>query len=241
MSWLLNVYWFSLGIGGIYLLVAGALGALGGHGGGHGAGHDLGGGHDAGLDAGGHDGPAMLPSADLDSGSLDGGGLDAAGHAASQDFAHGPIIADHAPDSGFSTTDLSPFNLLNLMCLLACFGGTGLALIASRVPTLLTFPLALASGLLLTGAFHWLVANVLMKFQALAVPSQTDMLGLDAEVITPLEGSGYGEIAYILDGQRFTAPAKLASGEHAGRQDSVTIVRVEGNTAYVEARRRILE
>lgn len=238
MSWLANVYLFSLGVGGLYLLVAGALGAIGAAGGhgagdaGHGAGgHDLdAGGHD--FDAGGHSGD--LPSADLDA-SADGG----ADHG--EGFARGGTIATHTPEGASHGADISPFNLLNIMCLLASFGGTGLALLALNIPFLLTFPLALATGLLVTAGFHWLVANVLLKLQALAVPSQNDMLGLDAEVITPLDGEKFGEIAYILDGQRFTSPAKLVEGSYAGRQDPVTIIKVEGSTVYVEPRRRMLE
>lgn len=236
MTWLLNVYWFSLGIGGIYLLIAGAMGAIGAGdhsaGGDAAGGHGLDGGHD--FDAAGHDASAALPSADLDAGGMDA--VDG-----SHEFAHGMTIAGHTPDSGHSGADISPFSLINIMCLLTSFGGTGLALLAAQVPYLLTFPLALASSLLVTAGFHWLVANVLMKLQAPAVPTQADMLGLDAEVITPLEGGGFGEVAYTLDGQRFTSPAKLAHGERAGRQDAVTIVRVEGSTVYVEPRRRILE
>jgi membrane protein implicated in regulation of membrane protease activity len=247
MTWLLNVYWFSLGIGGIYILVAGALGAIGaaGHGapGGHAldGGHDFGSGHAAGA---GHDfdsGHALDTGHDGASGSGHGADSQIESQADPAPAAHGSIIATHQPEGGSSPTDISPFNLLNMMCLLAGFGGSGLALLASGVPALLTFPLALALGVLVTGLFHWVVNRVLMRMQAVDTPTQFDMLGLEAEVLVPLEGERLGEVAYVLDGQRFTSPARLLAGGRAGRKDPVRIVKVEGSTVYVEPQHRLLD
>jgi membrane protein implicated in regulation of membrane protease activity len=240
MGWLGNVYLFSLGIGGLYILIAGALGAIGAAGHGATGGGEFAGGH--GLDAGGHalDGGALheLPSADLPDADVAGS------HAVAPALdGHGDssVIAGHEPDAGHSAADISPLNLLNLMCLLASFGGTGIALLAAGVTAVLTFPLALAAGLLVTGLFHWLISLGLQRLQAPPVPTHYDMLGLDAEVLTPLEGEHFGEIAYVLDGQRYTSPARLAGGERAGRKDPVRIVRVEGSTVYVEPRRALLD
>jgi membrane protein implicated in regulation of membrane protease activity len=236
MLWLLNVYWFALGIGGLYILIAGALGAIGGAHGGNGdagghsldsGGHDFDSGHS--LDSGGHD---IDSGHDFDSGGADG---------ADDSGAHGALVAAHQPDSATGGGDISPFNWLNLMACLAGFGGTGLALLQTGLAPLASFPIALGTGVVLATLFHLLVVKFLLPLQATRAPSQDDMLGLDAEVLTPLEPGHLGEIAYILDGQRFTSPAKLIHGERAGRKDAVTIVKVEGSTAHVELRRRLLD
>ena len=223
MAALLTLYSVCFGVGLLYVLIAGALGMHGG-GGGHGGG-DAGGG--GGHDLGGHPG-------------LGAGHAGHAGHTSStaQDEGDGQPSALQAAQ--VPATSYNPFNLLSIMCFLAAFGGSGLIATALHVPTLFSFPLALLGGLFMAWLFYLLLTRVLLPLQSGSAPGEADMLGLEAEVLTPIEAGHFGEIAYVMQGSRFTAPAKLLRGEHAGRTDKVRIMKVENGVAYVEVRHQLL-
>jgi membrane protein implicated in regulation of membrane protease activity len=220
MATLLTVYSICFGVGLLYVLIAGALGLHGG------AGHDVGGGG-GGHDFGGHE----LAAGHAGHGDAGGGGEDAQSQV--ETVVHGPAHA--------AGVDYNPFNLLSIMCFLAAFGGSGLIASALHVPLLLSFPLALAGGFFVAWLLYLLLTRVLLVMQTGSAPGEEDMLGLDAEVLTPIEEGHFGEIAYVLRGARYTAPAKLLRGGTAGRSDAVRIVKMDHGTAYVEVRRKLLD
>jgi len=244
MAALTTVYWLCFGFGLVYVVVSATLGAVshglaggGGHGaeaGGHGfdaAGHDAdAGGH--GLDAAGHDVEAggvesdELAGADLSAGS----GLDV--HA---DAGHAGAYSTHVMPS------FSPFSPLSIAGFLAAFGGAGLAATATALHPLATLGIAAGGGLAMGYLLYLLIGKLLFSMQGSSEAHQADMLGLEAEVLTPVEHELSGEIAYVLEGTRYTAPARLAQAGRVEKRQTVRIKAVQGNIVYVEQKRKLLE
>lgn len=231
-DYLVALYWLCFGVGLVYVLLAGALGAIshgfaGAHGGDHGGfdhsgdqGVDGGFDHDFDSDHGGE-----LQSLDLDHDATDGhGGGGAAG------------LATY--DSGMP--GYNPFSLLSLMGTLCGFGAGGLLATQLNWPLFAGLGLAFG-GALLMGALLWLViGKLLYSLHASSEAHVADMVGLEAEVITPVEHTMSGEIAYILDGTRYTAPARLLTEGRVAKNEKVRIRRVGPNLVYVEEKRSLL-
>jgi membrane protein implicated in regulation of membrane protease activity len=63
----------------------------------------------------------------------------------------------------------------------------------------------------------------------------SDVIGIEAEVITPIPENGVGEIAYVQKGARYSAPAREQTGVAIANGRPVKIVRVAGSQFYVAA------
>lgn len=248
MAALITVYWLCFGFGLVYVVVSAALGAIS-HGLEGAGGHDLdAGSHD--FDAAGHDFDAGGLDVDADAGADFDAGMDAdMGELASADLpADSGIDAGHtggaAHGAGYDThvmPSFSPFSPLSIAGFLAAFGGAGLAATAAALHPLATLGIAAGGGLVMGYLLYLLIGKLLFSMQGSSEAHQVDMLGLEAEVLTPVEHDLSGEIAYILDGTRFTAPARLITEGRVEKRDSVRIKTVKGNIVYVEHKRKLLE
>jgi hypothetical protein len=223
MPELVTVYWVCFGVGLVYVLLAGALGGLA---------HGLAGAHSG--DAGGIEFDHSLGeihSADLNSEnqSGQGGALDHGGHLPGMGGGH---------DTGMP--DYNPFSLISLMGALAGFGAAGLIGANYKLPMLAGLGVA-AGGALLMAALLWLlIGKLLYSLHSSSEAHVSDMIGLEAEVLTPIDPGTCGEIAYVLDGTRYTAPARLIHEGSVGRADKVRIRKVGSNLVYVEEKRKLL-
>lgn len=255
MTALVTAYWLCFAIGLIYVIAAGALGALGHGAGGHGG--------DAQVDAGGVDvqtdagGGGLgetggLESVDIDSGDFDldadTGGLDAGGLDLEQelDAGHEFGAAAHAGtghpglhhDDG--AMDYNPFSPLSLMGFLCAFGATGLIATAMQLSTIVSLALAVGGGVVMALLLWLVIGKLLFGMQGTSEAHQADMIGLEAEVLTPMDDAHTGEVAYILGGVRYTAPAKLTHEGAVGKQSKVRIRRIRDNVVYVEEKHKLL-
>lgn len=232
MGWLITLYWVCFGTGLLYVLGAGLLGAFS-----HGF-HVLGG-HDAGgaADSGGDLNPGEaggIEAADL---GADSGGLEAQeadGHGAGQ------------PSSGYSGgsnagIDYSPFSPLSVAGTLCGFGAGGLIASGLGLTQGLGLLGALGGGLVSSLLLWLIIGKLLYSLQASSEAHVADLIGLEAEVLTPIEPGATGEVAYILDGTRYTAPARPQGGDSIAQHETVRIRRMQDNVLYVERRRKLLE
>jgi membrane protein implicated in regulation of membrane protease activity len=256
MTALVTAYWLCFAIGLIYVIAAGALGAIGHAGGGQGG--------DAHAEAGGGDmhaeaGAGQMESTDLDSGDidtdldagdLDSGGMEgldaghemdlghgAGGQAAVLAHAHGGHAAEHGHGG---MMEYNPFSPLSLMAFICAFGASGLIATALGFSTLISLLLAVGGGLVMALVMWLLIGKLLFAMQGTSEAHQADMIGLEAEVLTPMDDAHTGEIAYILDGVRYTAPAKLTHEGAAAKQSKVRIRRIRDNVVFVEEKRKLL-
>jgi membrane protein implicated in regulation of membrane protease activity len=60
------------------------------------------------------------------------------------------------------------------------------------------------------------------------------LVGTEANVITPIPENGVGEIAYVVGGTRYTAPARVENGRAVAGGKPVKITHVVGTQFYVE-------
>ena len=59
------------------------------------------------------------------------------------------------------------------------------------------------------------------------------LVGMSATVITPIPPNGVGEIAYVQNGTRYSAPARDERGALVSSGQTVKIVRIVGSQFYV--------
>ncbi len=151
-------------------------------------------------------------------------GVDASGHASAS--AHAP----HAAEFHFPF-----FSPLALATLFACIGGYGLiALHGFRLPDttsiLAAIPAAVVTAYLVTYAGFRIVGSSRGSSQI----RLSDLEGAHAEVITPIPKGGLGEVAALVGGQRYTAPAREAQGREVPRGAQVRVLKMVGSTLIVE-------
>jgi hypothetical protein len=229
MATLVTVYWVCFGVGLAWVLLAGALGAIS-HGfagvhGGDGAGLDHAGGlgHDGGFDA--HAGG--LENADM-----------SADHTADASAAHEAAMGADSGSTGMP--DYNPFSLISLMGTIAGFGAGGLLGSNFGLQVAGTLATGAIGGIVMAVALWLLIGKLLYSLHASSEAHVSDMIGLEAEVLTPVEQGVSGEIAYVLDGTRYTAPARLLHEGVASRATKVRIRRIAENVVYVEEPRKLL-
>jgi membrane-bound ClpP family serine protease len=114
------------------------------------------------------------------------------------------------------------------------FGATGAVLLATThlhrgLVVLISFGSGFVGGFII-----WLILSKLIR--AVSGTSEArvaELIGLDAEVITPIRSSAVGEIAYVAGGSRYSSPAKSIDNTSIDRNRIVKIVRIVGPTYFV--------
>jgi membrane protein implicated in regulation of membrane protease activity len=181
---------------------------------------------------------------DADAGELGAGGMDV-GHG--MDAGHGAGAHGGAGHAGHGAShhnegamEYNPFSPLSLMGFLCAFGATGLVATALQLSTFVSLALAAGGGVVMALLLWLVIGKLLFGMQGTSEAHQADMIGLEADVLTPMDEGHTGEIAYILDGTRYTAPAKLLHAGAVGKTSKVRIRRISGNVVYVEEKRKLL-
>lgn len=93
--------------------------------------------------------------------------------------------------------------------------------------------LATASGLVLAGAAFLLLDLIFSQTQAGAEFAPDEIVGREAEVITPIPENAPGEVAYLVRGQREQSAARSCDGGAIPRGRLVVIEKVLGAVVYV--------
>jgi len=198
------IYLALLGVGVIYAVLILVGGAL----------HDI---HipgiDLHLDLGGHD---------VDLGGHDLGG----GHA-------GLDIGAELGDSSHAVKipSLSPVTIASFITAFGAFGLIGLGLFNTSAKISLVW--AAGGGLVVAIIAHFAFGYFLIAPQGSSEVQLKDVIGLTAEVITPIPADSVGEIAFVAQGGRITYTAKSEDGTAIGRGETVVIRKIVGGIAVV--------
>lgn len=154
---------------------------------------------------------------------LEFGGHDVGGH-----------VGAHHGGSG-SEMNFSPWSPVVIASFITIFGAGGLlSYYVFNITGIPSIFIGLVLGLV-AGTITFYIFYTMFKYtQSSSEAQAADLVGMIAEVITPIAQNGLGEIAYITRGSRYTAPAKSASGNLIERNKSVKIVNVVGSTMMVE-------
>jgi membrane protein implicated in regulation of membrane protease activity len=143
---------------------------------------------------------------------------------------HAEAGFDHSGMPGismFSPTAISLF--------ITAFGGFGL--IFSKIPATnnvwVSTPLSLLGGLLIAAGVMWLFNMMFHKTQSSSEGRLASLVGSTATVISPIPAAGFGEIAYVQGGSRYTAPAREEKGAAVASGQTVKITRVAESQFFV--------
>jgi membrane protein implicated in regulation of membrane protease activity len=107
----------------------------------------------------------------------------------------------------------SPWSPVVIASFITAFGAGGLisynVFDITGIPSIL---IGLLFGLVTGVIVFYIFYSIFKVTQSSSEAIVGDLVGSMAEVITPISQNGLGEIAYIIKGSRYTAPAKSANG-----------------------------
>lgn len=136
-----------------------------------------------------------------------------------------------ATDGGVHFSPLSP---VSISMFLASFGGAGIITAKYfHLPVTAQIPISAGSGFAVSLTVAWLMFSLVKAASSSSTVRVADLVGLDAEVDVSIPKDGMGQISYIRGG-RHTAGAKSADNTDIPTGSVVKIVRIVGNTYFVE-------
>ena len=129
---------------------------------------------------------------------------------------------------------VSPLSPVVLATFIATFGGTGIILLKFKIPIYLQIPIAAGAALVLSAGGFYVFWKVVSSTTSQSQPTMDDVIGIEAEVTTPIPSNGLGSISYTAKEQRYQAPARSLDNSEIPARAIVRIVKVVSNTFYVE-------
>lgn len=167
-------------------------------------------------------------------GGSEGAGSHAGGHASSSGGEHHGGHGALGDAGGESMPTISPLSPVTIATFITAFGGTGMVLHRVGFPGFMSVPLAAGSGGLVAAAVFYLFYRVFRLTQGTSGVSARHAVGRPAEVIVTIPEKGVGEIAYVLGGRRFNAPARTEDGSGLPSRSAVVIVGRAGAVLVVQ-------
>lgn len=142
-------------------------------------------------------------------------------------------------EAGADTSDdpgMSIFSPTVIASFVTAFGGFGLIFseFPATAPAIVSAPLAIGGGVVVAGIMYFFFGMVFRHTQSSSESHVAALLNTEATVITPISQDGVGEIAYVVGGTRYTAPARAEGGLAIGNGQTVKIARVVGTQFYVK-------
>ena len=129
----------------------------------------------------------------------------------------------------------SPVSPVVIATFITAFGAGGIVGIEGlKWNALSATSLAVGSGLVIAGLVYGVLNAVYKRTQGSSEARADDLIGMTAEVITPISKESTGEVAYVVRGARFTGAARSVDDEKIDKNSLVEIVRVVGSTLYVK-------
>ncbi|MBC2581300.1 hypothetical protein HGI79_13545 [Clostridium sp. DJ247] len=124
-------------------------------------------------------------------------------------------------DSHIDTHTIFPLKPITIVSFITVFGGIGIIGTSSRLNAIFTFIIAFATGIIVSFILYRLILIPLYKAQNTSAVSQDALIGMKAIVISPILEDGFGVIAYIVNGNKYNAPA-----QHVGKS-SIPLSKTE--------------
>jgi membrane protein implicated in regulation of membrane protease activity len=144
-------------------------------------------------------------------------------------FSFGPDM-----DSG----GVSPLKPAVIAAFVTVFGGTGLLFIRAVDP-LWALPLAATVALAVAFAMHRFIIVPLSKAQSTGAVEIQSLIGHTAKVSSKIFQGGYGQIAYSVNGNKYSSPAKAEDGGEISNNTTVEIIYIQDNNYYVRRKETI--
>jgi membrane-bound ClpP family serine protease len=151
-----------------------------------------------------------LPDVDIDAGDV-------------PSFDHGEI----------GLPSISPMSIASFVTAFGAFGIISTQLFGASTGISI---LSAIGGGLVVGVIVQLIFIYVFSPQISSLRTHHDVVGITAEVITPIPEDGVGKIALVSRGSRTTYSARAKSGQSFKQGDLVRVVELVGSIAFVEAR-----
>jgi membrane protein implicated in regulation of membrane protease activity len=143
-------------------------------------------------------------------------------------------------EAGADSSDMPGISIFSptiIASFITAFGGFGL--IFTEFPAtkkvIISAPLSLVCALSIAGVLFLMLRSVFSHTQSSSESHVAQLAGTEASVASPIPENGVGEIAYVVGGTRYTAPARTENGAAIGNGKLVKITRVVGTQFYVTA------
>jgi membrane protein implicated in regulation of membrane protease activity len=160
-----------------------------------------------------------------------------AGHFFGGHDAHVAGSGGHA-EAGADTSDMPGISIFSptvMASFVTAFGGFGL--IFTQFPktssAVVSAPLSVLGGLVVAGVLLVFLRAVFSHTQSSSESKVAALIGSEANVITPIPENGVGEIAYVVGGTRYSAPARAENNAAVANGKTVKITRIVGTQFYV--------
>ena len=128
----------------------------------------------------------------------------------------------------------SPFSPLVIASAITAFGAAGLiSKLSFNMGDLASAAVSLGFAGLVGALIFFGVVKLMYSSQSNSTFSLEDLVGIEAEVITPLPRDGLGEIAYVMNGIRYNMSARSAYREEIRRGETVIVREIADNVAVV--------
>ena len=128
----------------------------------------------------------------------------------------------------------SPFNPLVIASAITTFGAAGLiGKLGFGLGNLFSSMVALGFAGVIGALIFFGIVKLMYNSQSNSTFSQSDLVGTEAEVLTPIPQNGVGEVVCLIHGVRYSLTAKNAYGEAEPRGEKVLILEVKDNIALV--------
>jgi hypothetical protein len=149
--------------------------------------------------------------------------------------AHGHGDTDSSGNPSF-------FNPLVIASAIATFGAVGIIGKAGLgMSDLLSTVIAMAGAGVIGAAIFFGIVKFMYGSQSNSTFSLNELIGMEAEVITPVPEKGMGEIAYYVNGARYNLSARSLYGKYIARGATVNIKDIQGNLGIVTQKVNIEE
>jgi membrane protein implicated in regulation of membrane protease activity len=161
-----------------------------------------------------------------------------AGHFFGGHDAHVAGSGGHA-EAGADTSDMPGMSIFSptiMAAFVTAFGGFGLIFTQFRATSspIISAPLSIAGGLAVAGVLLAFFRAVFSRTQSSSESRVAQLIGAEANVITPIPENGVGEIAYVVGGTRYSAPARAENNAPVSNGRTVKITRIVGTQFYVQ-------
>ncbi len=150
--------------------------------------------------------------------------------------AGGHVAHGHAPSPHAHARGGVPawFNPSSLAAFLAWFGGAGYLLSRfSSLWAIAALALAVLAGLAGGWVVFWFLARFLPRYDQALDPDDYEMTGVLGRVSSPVREGGVGEMIFVRDGARRSAPIRSEDGGGIEKDTEVVVTRYERGIAYV--------
>ena len=163
---------------------------------------------------------------------IDVGDMDIGGHHLPEVPIH--LDLDHAPSFDHGDVDVPSLSPITIASFITAFGSFGLlAVYLFNVPDRVSLLWASGGGLVVAIIAHFAFGYFLIAPQGSSEVTARDIIGLTAEVITPIPANGVGQVAFVAQGRRVTSSARSAGGAPVPKGTFVSIQSFTGSLAVV--------